>query len=109
MSKTGDHGKLKAVNIFRITFMNQGRIYQLYAESVRQGEIYGLVEIAGLIFGETSSVVIDPGEEKLKNEFKGVTRRARLSSPMAKPISRPSQPPITTRAKAPKAESKQQP
>ena len=74
MSKTGDHGKLKAVNIFRITFMNHGRIYQLYAESVRQGEIYGLVEIAGLIFGETSSVVIDPGEEKLKNEFKGVTR-----------------------------------
>ena len=36
---------------------------------MRQAEIYGFVEIEGLIFGETSSVVIDPGEEKLKSEF----------------------------------------
>lgn len=60
--------------IFRITFLNQGKVYQLYAGTVRQGEFYGFVEIEGLIFGETSSVVIDPGEEKLKNEFKGVER-----------------------------------
>ena len=60
--------------IFRATFINQGKIYQLYAEVVRQGDFYGFVEIEGLIFGETSSVVIDPGEEKLKNEFKSVTR-----------------------------------
>ena len=62
------------MRIFRITFVNQGKIYQIYAETVRQGEIYGFVELEGLTFGETSSVVIDPGEEKLKNEFKGVSR-----------------------------------
>ena len=62
------------MRIFRVTFINQGKIYLLYAEAVRQAEVYGFVEIEGLIFGETSSVVIDPGEEKLKNEFSGVTR-----------------------------------
>ena len=62
------------MRIFRITFINRGNIYLLYAEAVRQAEVYGFVEIEGLIFGESSSVVIDPGEEKLKNEFSGVTR-----------------------------------
>jgi len=62
------------MRIFRVTFINQGKVYLLYAEAIRQAEVYGFVEIEGLIFGESSSVVIDPGEEKLKNEFSGVTR-----------------------------------
>lgn len=62
------------MRIFRISFVNQGKVYLLYAESVRQAEVYGFVEIEGLIFGEASSLVIDPGEEKLKNEFSGVTK-----------------------------------
>ena len=62
------------MRIFRISFVNQGKIYQLYAEAVRQSDVYGFVEIEGLIFGEASSLVIDPGEEKLKNEFAGVSR-----------------------------------
>jgi hypothetical protein len=62
------------MRIFRIIFVNQGKIYELYAESVNQPEMYGFIEIEGLVFGETSSVVIDPSEEKLKNEFLGVSR-----------------------------------
>ena len=63
-----------ARQIFRITFFNQGKVYEIYAEQVRQGELYGFVEISGFIFGETASVVIDPAEEKLRAEFGGVTR-----------------------------------
>lgn len=62
------------MQIFRISFINHGKVYEIYAETVRQGDLYGFVEIEGIIFGETSSVVIDPGEEKLKAEFSGVTR-----------------------------------
>lgn len=62
------------MRIFRITFINQGRVYLLHAESVRQGELYGFVEISGLLFGEHTTVVIDPSEEKLKAEFAGVER-----------------------------------
>lgn len=60
------------MRIYRIAFINHGKVYQLHAESVRQGELYGFVEISGLLFGEHTSVVIDPSEEKLKSEFAGV-------------------------------------
>ena len=60
------------MNIFRISFINQGKVYQLHAESVQQADMYGFVSISGLIFGETTSVVVDPSEEKLKSEFSGV-------------------------------------
>jgi hypothetical protein len=62
------------MRIFRISFINQGKIYQLYAESVKQAEVFGFIEIRKLIFGEASTLVIDPSEEKLKNEFSGVSR-----------------------------------
>lgn len=62
------------MRIFRITFFNQGNIYQLHAESVRQGELYGFVEISGLLFDAHTTVVIDPSEERLKAEFAGVAR-----------------------------------
>jgi len=62
------------MRIFRISFINHGKIYELYAGSVRQAEIYGFLEIEELIFGENTSMVIDPAEEKLKNEFNGVSR-----------------------------------
>lgn len=60
------------MDIFRITFINQGKVYQLHAESVQQADMYGFIKISGLIFGETTSVVVDPAEEKLKSEFSGV-------------------------------------
>ena len=60
------------MNIFRISFINQGKVYQLHAESVQQADMYGFVTVSGLVFGETSSLVVDPSEEKLKSEFAGV-------------------------------------
>jgi len=62
------------MRIFRIQFINQGKIYQLYAETVAQAEVYGFVEIRQLIFGETAGLVVDPAEERLKSEFDGVSR-----------------------------------
>ena len=60
--------------IYRITFSSQGKIYELYARSVSQSDLYGFVMVEGIIYGERSSIVVDPGEEQLKLEFKGVSR-----------------------------------
>lgn len=59
--------------LFRIQFHNQGKVYQLYARRVGQGELYGFVEVGDLVFDDTSSMVIDPSGERLKAEFDGVT------------------------------------
>lgn len=60
--------------IYRVVFHNQGKLYELHARHVSHGEIYGFVEIADIIFGERSAMVVDPSEERLKSEFEGVKR-----------------------------------
>jgi hypothetical protein len=60
--------------IFRVTFLNQGQVYEVYARHVAQGGILGFVEVEGLIFGERSRILIDSSEERLKTEFEGVRR-----------------------------------
>ncbi|MDJ0806227.1 MAG: DUF1820 family protein [Gammaproteobacteria bacterium] len=62
------------MRIYKIVFINQGKVYEIYAKSVRQGDLYGFVEIEDLIFEKTSSIVVDPSAEKLKEEFAGVYR-----------------------------------
>jgi len=64
----------QSTSLFRVSFVNQGKIYELYAKTVGQAEVYGFIEIADLVFGEHTGLVIDPAEEKLKNEFSGVKR-----------------------------------
>jgi hypothetical protein len=60
--------------LFKVIFMNLGKVYEVYARSVGQGNFFGFVEIEELVFGERSSVVVDPSEEKIKTEFEGVKR-----------------------------------
>jgi len=60
--------------VYKITFMNQGEVYEIYARHVTQGALFGFIEIQELLFGERSSVVVDPGEERIKSDFAGVKR-----------------------------------
>jgi len=60
--------------IYKILFMSQGQVYEIYARHVGHGTLFGFVEVEKLVFGARSSVVVDPSEEKIKTEFEGVTR-----------------------------------
>jgi hypothetical protein len=60
--------------LYRVSFTSQGQVYEIYARNVSHGGLLGFVEVEQLVFGEKSSVVVDPGEEKLKTEFANVTR-----------------------------------
>ena len=61
-------------HIYKISFANQGKIYEVYARKVSQEGLWGFIEVEELVFGERGGVVVDPGEEKLKAEFAGVKR-----------------------------------
>ena len=61
-------------NIFKVIFINQGKIYEVYARQIAQSGMFGFIEIEQLIFGGKTELVIDPSEEKLKEEFSGVKR-----------------------------------
>lgn len=60
--------------IYKITFINKGQIYEVFAKQVYTSDLYGFVEIEDYLFGEKTQVVVDPSEEKLKAEFHDVKR-----------------------------------
>lgn len=61
-------------SIYKVIFVSQGRLYELYARQIYQSELNGFIEVEEFLFGERSRMVVDPGEEKLKNEFAQVRR-----------------------------------
>ena len=60
--------------IYKITFLNKGKVYEIFVKQVYQSDLYGFIEIEEFLFDERSKVVVDPSEEKLKSEFTGVRR-----------------------------------
>lgn len=59
---------------YRVIFHQQGQVVELYAHHVGPSGIFGFVEVEGLVFGAKSQMVVDPGEESLRNEFGGARR-----------------------------------
>jgi len=65
---------MAASHIFKVMFVHQGKVYEVYARKVSQGDLFGFLEVEGLVFGERSTLVVDPSEERIKAEFEGVKR-----------------------------------
>ena len=64
----------KKKKMYRVIFHNQSKVYELYARHVFQSDLYAFVEVADIVFGEQSQLVVNPGEEQLKSQFEGVSR-----------------------------------
>lgn len=60
--------------IYRITFFNNEELYEVYAEHIHESDMFGFVVIENFVFGEHTELVVDPSEERLKNEFSQVKR-----------------------------------
>ena len=65
---------LSNTSIYRISFFNQDKVYEVFAKQVYEADLYGFVVVEELVFGTQSELVIDPAEERLKTEFESVTR-----------------------------------
>lgn len=59
--------------LYKVTFFNAGRVYELYAKHVAAGSLWGFTEVSELVFDARDGVVVDPTEERLRDEF-GSTR-----------------------------------
>jgi hypothetical protein len=60
--------------LYRVVFMSQGQVYEIDAREVGHGAMFGFIEVEQLVFGERTSLVVDPSEEKIKSEFENVKR-----------------------------------
>jgi hypothetical protein len=66
---------MAAKPIYKVIFLNQGKVYEIYARRVTQtGTLFGFVEVEELIFDARKSVVVDPAVERLQLEFDGVKK-----------------------------------
>ncbi|WP_136680380.1 DUF1820 family protein [Neptunomonas sp. XY-337] len=60
--------------IYRVMFVNQDQVYEVFVKHVFQSDIWGFLQLEDFIFGSQSDLVVDPSEEKLKQQFAGVER-----------------------------------
>lgn len=58
--------------LFRVRFYHEDSVFEIYARSLAQESIFGFLEVEEIVFGENSNIVVDPAEERLKNEFQDV-------------------------------------
>ena len=56
--------------LYKVTFLSQGRTLELYARHVDSSALWGFTQISEIDFEHSDSVVVDPTEEKLRDEFK---------------------------------------
>ncbi len=63
-----------STEIYKVTFLNQGKVYEVFVKQVYQSDLYGFIEIEDYVFNERSQLLVDPSEERLKSEFTDVRR-----------------------------------
>ncbi|MGA9342329.1 MAG: DUF1820 family protein [Rhodanobacteraceae bacterium] len=57
--------------LYKVSFLSQGKTYEIYARHVASSALWGFTEVGDLVFESPGAAsVIDPTEEKLRNEFK---------------------------------------
>ena len=42
---------MAASHIFKVQFVNQGKVYEIYARKVSHGSLFGFIEVEELVFG----------------------------------------------------------
>lgn len=60
--------------VFKVSFLQEDSVFEIYAKSVAESDMFGFLVVEGVLFGEKTSIVVDPSEERLKAEFNGVKR-----------------------------------
>ncbi len=60
--------------VYKVIFQNGNQVFEVFARQIYQSDMWGFIEVEEFVFGERSKIVVDPTEEKLKNEFSGVKR-----------------------------------
>ncbi|MEZ5524564.1 MAG: DUF1820 family protein [Pseudomonadales bacterium] len=60
--------------LYKVIFVNQDKVYEVFAKQIFQSDLYGFIEVEEIVFGERTQLLVDPSEEKLKTEFDSVIR-----------------------------------
>ena len=60
--------------VYKVIFQNGNQVFEVFARQIYQSDMWGFIEVEEFVFGERSQILVDPSEEKLRQEFSGVQR-----------------------------------
>ncbi len=63
---------MKKQRLYRLVFHNHSKIYEIYARSISSSGLYGFIEASELVFDSEDTLVVDPTEERIRDEFSDV-------------------------------------
>lgn len=55
--------------LYKIIFLNQGKVYELFSQGVSSSGLWGFIEVTDLVFDSGEGLVVDPTEERMRQEF----------------------------------------
>lgn len=55
--------------LYKVIFLNHGKIYEIFAKQVGPSDLYGFTYVGELSFPGSEGLLIDPAEERIKEEF----------------------------------------
>lgn len=65
---------MRKSKLYKVTFLSQGKSIELHARHVASSALWGFTEVGELVFDPPGeSLVIDPTEERLRDEFTDTT------------------------------------
>jgi len=65
---------MRKTKLYKVTFLSHGRSIELHARHVASSALWGFTEVGDLVFDTPAEGrVIDPTEERLREEFKDTT------------------------------------
>jgi len=57
--------------LYKVIYYDIDKVHEIYAKTINDANMYGFVEVGEIVF-EDNSVIIDPAEDRLKDEFNNV-------------------------------------
>jgi len=61
---------MRSKKLYKVTFLSQGKMLELYARHVGSSALWGFTEVGDIVFDQaTDGIVIDPTEKRLREEF----------------------------------------
>ena len=61
---------MRSKKLYKVTFLSQGKTLELYARHIGSSALWGFTEVGELVFEQGEGIVVDPTEERLRDEFK---------------------------------------
>lgn len=55
--------------LYKVVFLNGGKVYELFSRGVTSSGLWGFIEVSELVFETKEGLVVDPTEEKMRQEF----------------------------------------